>query len=40
MTKEILLIDDDADELEVFSEALRSVDKTSNAATQGSERGS
>jgi DNA-binding NtrC family response regulator len=27
MTKEILLIDDDADELEVFSEALRSVDK-------------
>src|SRR6185295_2600084 len=28
MTKEILLIDDDADELEVFSEALRSVDKT------------
>lgn len=27
MTKEILLIDDDADELEVFTEALRSVDK-------------
>ena len=27
MTKEILLIDDDADELEVFAEALRSVDK-------------
>ena len=27
MTKEILLIDDDTDELEVFTEALRSVDK-------------
>jgi len=27
MTKEILLIDDDTDELEVFAEALRSVDK-------------
>jgi CheY-like chemotaxis protein len=27
MTKQILLIDDDAGELEVFSEALRSVDK-------------
>jgi DNA-binding NtrC family response regulator len=27
MTKEILLIDDDADELEVFTEALHSVDK-------------
>ena len=27
MTKEILLIDDDADELDVFTEALRSVDK-------------
>jgi DNA-binding NtrC family response regulator len=27
MTKEILLIDDDEDELEVFKEALRSVDK-------------
>jgi len=27
MTKEILLIDDDADELEVFTEALRSIDK-------------
>jgi len=27
MTKEILLIDDDEDELEVFTEALRSVDK-------------
>jgi len=27
MTKEILLIDDDEDELEVFAEALRSIDK-------------
>ena len=27
MTKEILLIDDDTDELEVFAEALRAVDK-------------
>jgi len=27
MTKEILLIDDDADELEVFTEALRAIDK-------------
>ena len=28
MTSDILLIDDDADELEVFSQALHSIDKT------------
>jgi DNA-binding NtrC family response regulator len=28
MTKEILLIDDDEDELEVFTQALHSIDKT------------
>jgi DNA-binding NtrC family response regulator len=28
MTREILLIDDDEDELEIFSQALRAIDKT------------